>query len=148
MKEINIDKVKYIVLHCTDTICSAEYDVSRVRQWHLNRGFEDIGYHYLIMPDGEIQLGRDLKYEGAHCIGYNNKSIGIAYVGGRDSNYVYADTRTFNQKISMAYIMSYLIKLFPIEHIIGHCDVTVKRCPCFDAKYEFRNFIANIRSNL
>ena len=148
MKELNIEKVKYIVIHCTDTLPSESYDIDRVRQWHLKRGFDDVGYHYLILPSGAVQLGRDLKYEGAHCLGYNSKSIGIAYVGGRDLNGCYSDTRTFNQKISISNIMMYLVKMFPVEHIIGHCDVSVKRCPCFDAKFEYRDFVSKIRSNL
>ncbi|MBD3170155.1 MAG: N-acetylmuramoyl-L-alanine amidase, partial [candidate division Zixibacteria bacterium] len=37
--------INMIVVHCTD---SAWGEVEEIRRWHRTRGFDDIGYHYLI----------------------------------------------------------------------------------------------------
>ena len=80
MREVN-----KIILHCTATAEGKDYSVETIRQWHLKRGFSDIGYHYLIGLDGTIHLGRDVFKQGAHTKGENKTSIGVAYVGGVES---------------------------------------------------------------
>ena len=37
-----------IVIHCTQTPPGMDVDVDKVTQWHKERGFDTIGYHYLI----------------------------------------------------------------------------------------------------
>lgn len=45
----------------------------------------DIGYHYLIDPDGRVFQGRDLSWQGAHAKGENNvQNIGICLLGNFD----------------------------------------------------------------
>ena len=41
----------------------------------------DVGYHYLIGPDGTIYEGRSIYYQGAHAKGHNPNTIGIAFLG-------------------------------------------------------------------
>ena len=42
----------------------------------------DIGYHYLIDPDGRVYEGRRLKWQGAHATGSNNiDNIGVCMIG-------------------------------------------------------------------
>jgi N-acetylmuramoyl-L-alanine amidase len=42
-------------------------------------GWDDIGYNFLVGEDGNIYEGRGWTQTGAHCIGYNSKSIGRFY---------------------------------------------------------------------
>jgi len=62
---------------------SVSGNVDIIRQWHKTRGFEDIGYHYVVIPTGEIQKGRDVRLVGAHSRddGRNGDSIGVCLVG-------------------------------------------------------------------
>lgn len=39
----------------------------KIQQMHLSRGFDDIGYHYVIGKDGSIYSGRPLHLMGAHA---------------------------------------------------------------------------------
>ena len=48
-----------IVIHCTQTPKDMDIDVAKVTEWHTQRGFDTIGYHYLIKRDGTLQTGRD-----------------------------------------------------------------------------------------
>jgi len=94
---------EYVILHCTD---SSWGTVESVRRFHVSeRGWADIGYHYLITNcyptfesvkthrldlayDGKVWKGRDLDHDGdveeevgAHVQGWNKKSLGVALVG-------------------------------------------------------------------
>lgn len=56
-------------------------DAAVIRSWHLERGFWDIGYHFVIPSMGRSQEGRNLYAIGAHSKGNNSDSIGICLVG-------------------------------------------------------------------
>jgi hypothetical protein len=56
-------------------------NAKEIKSWHKQRGFSDIGYHYVILKDGTIEEGRDLDLVGAHCSGSNEESIGICIDG-------------------------------------------------------------------
>ena len=43
---------------------------------YLFLGWADIGYSFLVGEDGNVYEGRGWSLAGAHCIGYNSKSIG------------------------------------------------------------------------
>ncbi len=44
-------------------------------------GQGDVSYHFLIDKDGKIYAARSLDFKGAHVFGFNNKNIGIAFLG-------------------------------------------------------------------
>ena len=95
----NINK---IIVHCSASPEGKNFSVSEIRRWHLQRGFADIGYHFVIYLDGSVHVGRPLHKSGAHCKGQNKNSIGICYVGGLDSDgKTPKDTRTDTQKASL-----------------------------------------------
>ena len=131
-------KINKLIVHCTATPLSMDVDVEAVRTWHLERGWSDIGYHYLIKLDGTIQKGRPLEKIGAHVKGQNSNSIGIAYAGGMSEDMSNPkDTRTQEQKDSLEYLLCYLKILFSEATIYGHRDFSSKSCPSFDAKCEY-----------
>ncbi|WP_337632460.1 N-acetylmuramoyl-L-alanine amidase, partial [Prevotella sp.] len=74
-------------------------------RWHRERGFDSIGYHYIIYLDGSIHFGRPVEQAGAHCKGHNANSIGVCYVGGLSKDgKTSKDTRTPLQKIAIVTI--------------------------------------------
>jgi hypothetical protein len=60
-------------------------DVDIIRQWHIDRGFVDIGYHFVVPLSGSLQSGRKLQLIGAHAgtprPSRNGDSIGVCLVG-------------------------------------------------------------------
>ena len=139
-----LSKVNEIIIHCSDTEASVSIPRNTFVQWHVNeRRFSDVGYHFIIQPDGSITLGRSLKYVGAHCKGRNLHSIGVCYVGGR-LNGQYADTRTPMQKSTLIQLIKDLCNSFPISKISGHRDYSRRACPCFDASKEYSHLIKTI----
>jgi N-acetylmuramoyl-L-alanine amidase len=126
--------INEIILHCTATPEGRPVRVAQIRAWHLARGWNDIGYHYVIGIDGEIWRGRPLKLVGAHVAGHNVGTIGIAYVGGDDKDTLQPkDTRNKAQLASLDLLCRELIRVIPtIERITGHNDYDKgKACPSF-----------------
>jgi len=71
-----------IVIHCTQTPDTMDIGADEIKKWHKNRGFDTIGYHFVIRRDGHVDKGRDINYVGAHAVAVNGTSIGVALVGG------------------------------------------------------------------
>ena len=130
----SIDK---IIVHCSATREGQLVTVQQIRQWHLQRNFADIGYHYVIYLDGTVHKGRPLEKAGAHCKGHNAHSIGICYVGGLDRQGKPKDTRTAAQKAALLSLIRELKHRFPGATVHGHREFANKACPCFDAKKEY-----------
>jgi len=133
--------ISKIIVHCTATPEGRFHNASDVRAWHLQRGFNDIGYHFIVHLDGTIEEGRPIEKSGAHCSGYNKSSIGISYVGGMTKDMkTPKDTRTKEQKDSLIKLMHELMYSYNKDMTIhGHNEFAPKSCPCFDVKKEYAN---------
>lgn len=131
--------VKFIIVHCSATPPGMDVGVKEIRQWHLARGFKDIGYHYVVRRDGTIEEGRPLGQPGAHCKGRNYCSVGVCYVGGIASgSKIPTDNRTTEQEKALRELLIELLKVFPDAEIRGHRDFAAKACPSFDATKEYK----------
>lgn len=135
---LNKRNIKELIVHCSATPEGKDYSVDTIRQWHLQRGFSDIGYHYVIYRDGSIHIGRDESIIGAHCTGHNTNSIGVCYIGGcATDGKTPKDTRTTEQKQSLVKLLKELKTKYPQASIHSHRDFANKACPSFDATKEY-----------
>lgn len=132
--------INEIIVHCSATAEGKDFTVEQIRQWHLQRDFNDIGYHYVIYRDGSIHKGREESKIGAHCKGHNNHSIGVCYIGGCAADgKTPKDTRTNAQKKALLELLRELKKKYPKASIHSHKDYANKACPSFDATKEYKN---------
>ena len=139
-------RITTLVIHCTATRADIDFTQKDLLRSHRARGMKMIGYHFFIRKDGYIWSTRPLDMVGAHALGHNQDSIGIAYEGGLDARGQPADTRTQQQKHSLRALIRTLRKDFPITKVCGHRDLSpdrngngvveshewLKQCPCFD----------------
>ena len=130
-------KITEIIVHCTATRERLDIGAAEIDRYHRQRGFDSIGYHYVVRLDGSIEKGRDESAVGAHCLSHNVCSIGVAYVGGLDADGKPNDTRTPAQKRSLSALLTELRRRYPGAKIHGHRDFAAKACPCFDATKEY-----------
>lgn len=143
-----------IIIHCSATPCGKDFTAADIDRWHRQRSFNGIGYHFVIRLDGTIESGRPIGKPGAHCVGWNNRSIGICYIGGLDCCGHPADTRTPKQKEAMKTLVNRLQhEYLGIRTILGHRDTSpdlngdghiepnefIKACPCFDVRSWLRS---------
>jgi len=164
MRLLDPTRIRYVIIHC-----SASYygDFELIEKWHLDRGFDAIGYHYLIgngypayenwidkrplfWTDGWLWRGRSNKFQGAHVRGHNHESIGICLIGRRQFT-----QGQFNQAIAV--IHNYLHNpKFPhlrgVNCIRGHYELLrggnySKTCPNIDMN-QFRRQAGNALQKL
>ena len=141
-------KIDSIIVHCSATKAGQDFTAADIDRWHRERGFNGIGYHYVIRLDGRLEKGREIDLPGAHCKGWNERSIGLCYIGGLDENGHPADTRTNVQKRVLYQVIMDLQREYTILQVLGHRDTSpdlngdgviepyeyVKACPCFDVR--------------
>ena len=128
-------QIDSIIVHCSATYPEMEIGVNDIKEWHLAKGWSDVGYHFVITRAGEVQTGRPLEREGAHAKGYND-AIGICLVGGL----AHEGKQAFNfrrvQLNSLDHLITQMRNRFeiPVGNIFGHNEVSPKDCPCFDVR--------------
>ena len=88
--EGDMREIDEIIIHCSD---SSFGNAALIDSWHREKGWDCIGYHYVIlngfvdlqhydeMMDGHTDSGRPIWKEGAHCLGKNATSIGLCLIG-------------------------------------------------------------------
>lgn len=119
-------KIKFIVVHCSDTSDEKNLDVTDIHKMHLKFGWDGIGYHKVILRSGEIKNGRPEYWIGAHVKGKNNISLGVCLIG--------RNKFTDLQFYSLEKLLKKWKVCYPKATILGHCDTgeTNKTCPNFD----------------
>ena len=77
--------------------------------------FADIGYHFMIGPDGRIYEGRSARAEGAHVKHHNERNLGVAFLGD------YTNAPLTDAQVQAAYNLSEAArKAYPIKRLATH----------------------------
>ena len=99
-----------------------------INAWHIERGWNGIGYHYVIRKDGRLEYGRDESTPGAHVQGYNKKSIGICFSGHGDIKPLTPDQLYAGLALTKKLLKKYGL---PIDRVVGHRELpnVHKTCP-------------------
>jgi N-acetylmuramoyl-L-alanine amidase len=125
---------KWIIIHHSD---SSYGSAAIIDKWHRDRGFDELGYHFVIgngtnSGDGQIEVGPRWPKQkwGAHDNAldnrFNTNGIGICLVGNLN------ETRpTPKQLHSLLRLVVYLMRTYNIQpdHILGHGETKVTECP-------------------
>lgn len=101
--EQKMDLTKAVIHHTA----SGDVSADTIDQWHKERGWDGIGYHFVIRKNGAIETGRPLDKIGAHAKGRNNY-VGIVLCGYDDFS-----------KEQITSLIS-LLKALKIKHIEAH----------------------------
>lgn len=130
-----------LFIHCTATPSdwragqSSEARVEAIRQMHIQeRGWSDIGYHWLIDRDGTVLPGRPETQIGAHVAGHNSGTIGISLFGGITSrpHDPFLKNFTSRQEVALLDLIGDISARTTITMIRGHNQVDAgKACPGF-----------------
>lgn len=141
-------KTNYIVVHCSATPPNSDIGVAEIDKMHRERGWEGIGYHFVIRKDGTLETGENMASRGAHVKGYNSTSVGICLVGGLDERRKPSKSFTSLQFITLKKLITFLLEMYPEAEVAGHRDFSpdldgdgvisswefMKECPCFPVK--------------
>lgn len=140
-------EIKKIIVHCSD---SGFGDASDIDQWHRERGWKKIGYHFVILngyhdkgkltpdDDGFVEVGRAVKEVGAHCAGENFDSIGICMIGKHDfTDKQFGTLRDLIRGLMVQYKLK-------ISDVYGHRDFSSKTCPNFDVNDFKKDYLLKV----
>lgn len=128
-------KTLWLVVHCADTAPTADIGAADIRKWHVNqRGWIDIGYHFVIRRSGNIERGRPAWAVGAGVEGFNATTLHICLAGGRNGQDDFAPV----QKDALRRLIVALREVsdYRAADVCGHRDfpAVTKLCPGFDVK--------------
>ena len=124
--------IEWITVHCTATTANLDIGAREIRQWHLARHWRDIGYHFVIRRNGEIETGRPIYEVGAHVKEHNKGNLGVCLVGGTDADKRPQDNFTLAQRKSLFRLIEQLQTLYGItdDHVKPHHEWNSnKACP-------------------
>lgn len=124
---MKLSDIKFIVVHCSDSPHGRGDNAETIHRWHLEKGWDGVGYNRVILEDGTIEHGRPLYWVGSHAKGYNNRSVGICLIG--------AGFYTPQQWDALSVAIHDILEQCPQAVVVGHNDInTKKECPMFDVK--------------
>lgn len=138
--------IKYIAVHCSATKPDQNIGVNEIDAMHKAKGWDGVGYHFVIKQDGGLEIGRPLEKAGAHVFGFNRVSWGLCLIGGLDENGNYSHEYSGAQIRTLRQIITSLLLMAPGADLKGHRDFSpdingdgvidefefIKACPCFD----------------
>lgn len=122
-------RVRRVFIHCSASDLANHDDVDVIRAWHEAKGFDDVGYHFFIQKNGNIQLGRSLEKVPAAQYLHNIGTIAICVHGLVKERFTaeqFDALKRLCKQINAAYKGSVSFH--------GHCEVSKKECPVFDYK--------------
>lgn len=115
----------HIILHHT---AAEEKDAEQIRRYHLSKGWQDIGYDFMIERDGHTAAGRSLSIQGAHAgvLYYNQHAIGVAVIGNLSKRDIFPQ-----QLASLIELLHELRKNYniPLQNILLHKEIKNTECP-------------------
>ena len=118
--------VERVFVHCSASDNPNHDSVDIVRQWHLDKGWDDIGYHFFVKKNGDLASGRSLELIPAAQIGHNHATIAICLHGLAEENFTKAQYRTLVE-LALGIYDAYAGQVT----FHGHCEVANKPCPVF-----------------
>lgn len=122
--------VERVFIHCSasdDENLVGVHMVEEIRRWHRDRGWSDVGYHFLIDKLGGLFPGRDCDLTPAAQKGHNTATLAIMVHGHRE----FSDA-------SLTALQAHCMEINEAYHgrisFHGHCEVSAKACPVFEYK--------------
>lgn len=127
-------ETKLIIVHCAATPPNMDIGRKEINEWHVNKGWSGIGYHFVIRRNGKVEIGRAIEEIGAHAEGYNSVSVGVCLVGGVNDKNIPEANFTPAQWAALTDLLKKLKGKYPKAKIIGHNEVAKKACPSFNVQ--------------
>lgn len=164
--KMNSNKLKYLVIHTTDTPYNREVTAQDIKQWHLSpkpkgRGWKQVGYSDLIQRSGDLvnlvpydfddNVDRWEVTNGA--AGYNAVCRHVVLAGGwsKDGKIKNGQVNGKYMKIEDLYtkeqihtLVEYVkmqLEMVPGLKIVGHNDLASKTCPNFKVEDFLKRYV-------
>lgn len=130
--------IEGIVLHHSGVKVLQSVEI--IHNYHKNKGWAGIGYHFYVRKDGSVYRGRPENMAGAHCPGVNSISLGICAEGDFEQE-IMDDV----QKNAIVELIKDIKLRYNIKWIKGHREILSTDCP--GANYPLQEIIDLANNN-
>ena len=130
-------RITALAVHCAYTPPAMDIGAAEIDRWHKARGWDGIGYHFVLRRDGQVETARPLERSGCPVAGHNARSVGICLVGGKAAQRDLPENNfTPAQFQALRTLLDELLQRFPGADVLGHRDFpgVNKACPCFEVR--------------
>lgn len=103
--------------------------IEAIRSAHVNQGWADIGYHYVIDPGGRVWQARPISLQGAHVRDQNASNLGIMVMGNYSRQTVTSASLASLQYVIASNMRTYRI---PVSRVHTHNELASTECPGTD----------------
>ena len=109
------DRVDTRLIAVRDTLTKPglELTIRELDVLHCKKGRLGVGWHFVVLDTGTIQLGRNIETCGSHTKGQDDLSVAIGVVGGLDEEGKRALTRTDEQWQAIDDLVQFLQDRYP-----------------------------------
>lgn len=100
--------------------------IEQIRRGHRNNGWADIGYHYIVDPQGQIWEGRPVTLQGAHVKTANPRNLGILVLGNFEVQKPTAAATDSVERFVAEQMQRYRV---PVSRVHTHRELAATACP-------------------
>lgn len=100
--------------------------LNAIRKGHIGEGWVDIGYHYIIDPQGRAWEGRTLRLQGAHVRNQNEHNLGIMVMGNFDQQRPTPAALATLDLFVAEQMRRYAV---PLSRVFTHREIGPSQCP-------------------
>ena len=112
-----VDRVETRFIAIRDTLTQPDLDIKELDVIHCKQGRLGVGWHFVVLGTGTIQLGRDIETCGSHSKGLDALSVAIGVTGGIDEAGDRTLTRTTEQWQAIDDLVRFLQDRYPANHL-------------------------------
>lgn len=112
-KTVDRAETRFIAIRDTLTKPDLDIDIRDLDVIHCKQGRLGVGWHFVVLGTGTIQLGRNIETCGSHTKGQDDLSVAVGVVGGLDEEGTRALTRTTEQWQAIDDLVRFLQDRYP-----------------------------------
>lgn len=100
--------------------------IDLIRRSHMERGWGDIGYHYIVDPLGEVWEGRPLSWQGAHVAAQNEGNLGVMALGNFERQRPTPAQLSTLDRFVASRVSAYRLG---VSNVLTHQELAATACP-------------------
>lgn len=100
--------------------------IEQIRKGHRSNGWADIGYHYIVDPQGRVWEGRPITLQGAHVKLANPRNLGVLVLGNFE---IQRPTPAATDSLERFLVDRMHQHRVPVNKIYTHKELAATACP-------------------
>lgn len=132
--------------HQTHGAADTAREVRNIQEFHQGpeRGWADIGYHFLIDGDGRVAEGRPSNVLGSHALNANDGNLGISLMGDFNVQQVAPAQMDSLERLTAYLAIKYGIDVRRRGYLEGHFHFSPTSCPGTNLKARLGDLRAKV----